>query len=244
MLTLRSKYVAFLAMAFVLWAACGADLVGMYNSGRALPALAPIFRGHTGNAAASLMFNVDWGEEFLPEILDILEAKGAKATFFMTGSWAEKNSELATLISEKGHELGNHGGSHVHVETLAKKDLHDVIKMGEKRIFDSTGIKPAKLFAPPYGEWTDDTVNFALEIGYQTILWTTDTVDWQRPPPETIWKRALAGAKPGCLLLMHPTENTVIALPTIVDGYKEKGLALVTVSDNVMKKLGPVLPDS
>ncbi len=236
MLALRSKYIVSLTMAFVLWAACGADLVGMYNPGRVMPALAPVYRGHTGNAAASLMFNVDWGEEFLPEILNILEAKAVKATFFMTGAWAEHNSQLAKSITEAGHELGNHGGSHVHVETISKQELLDVIRTGEERIFDATGVKPAKLFAPPYGEWTDNTVSWAFEIGYQTILWTTDTVDWQRPAPETIWKRALAGAEPGCLLLMHPTENTVTALATIIDGYKEKGLAFVTVSDNVTRR--------
>ena len=76
-------------------------------------------------------------------------------------------------------------------------------------------------------------MEYATEIGYQTILWTVDTVDWRKPAPEAIWKRALAGAKPGALILMHPTEPTVEALPHIIAGLKEKGLTPVTVSQLV-----------
>ncbi len=76
-------------------------------------------------------------------------------------------------------------------------------------------------------------MEYALEIGYQTVLWTVDTVDWRLPAPEAIWKRALAGAKPGALILLHPTEPTVEALTQIIAGLKEKGLSPVIVSDTL-----------
>ncbi len=241
MFVVRTKYVSALVMSIFLWVACSVGFLGMYETGRAMPAFAPIFKGLSGSPSASLMFNVDWGEEYLPHMLDTLKERMVKATFFLTGTWAERNSELARRILEDGHEVGNHGGSHVHIETMSRDNLHIVIRSGEERIFQATGVRPSKLFAPPYGEWTDNSVAYALEMGYQTVLWTVDTVDWREPPPETIWKRALAGASPGCLVLMHPTENTAIALPTIIDGYREKGLSLVTVSENLTRKPGPVV---
>ncbi len=237
MFAVKTKYVSALTLALFLWFACNLGYVGMFEVREAVPAIAPIQRGLTGNPSASLMFNVDWGEEYLPGILDTLKEKMVKATFFLVGTWAERQPDLAKRIASEGHEIGNHGGAHVHVEMLSRENLHTVIKTGEERIFQTTGVKPSKLFAPPYGEWNDATVGYALELGYKTILWTVDTVDWREPPPETIWKRALAGAEPGCLVLLHPTENTATALPVIIDGFREKGLALVTVSENVIKKL-------
>lgn len=231
MLVLRKEYFIGLFIAVVLWIGFSLDLVNMYQGEISLAVMAPISRGSADKACVSLMFNVDWGEEHIPQLLEILEQTGARATFFPTGIWAQENSGLLEEIISKGHEVGNHGGSHAHVEHLPKDRLQAVIKDGENMILKAAGVNPSKLFAPPYGEWSDSTVEFALEIGYQTILWTVDTVDWRRPAPETIWKRALAGARPGALILLHPTEPTVEALPEIIAGLKEKGLSPVTVSE-------------
>lgn len=67
-------------------------------------------------------------------------------------------------------------------------------------------------------------------MGYLTIMCTVDAVDWRHPAPEVIWKRALAGAVNGAMVLLHPAEPTLAALPTLIDGLREKGFTLVTVS--------------
>jgi peptidoglycan/xylan/chitin deacetylase (PgdA/CDA1 family) len=231
MFVFRKEYLIGVLLAVVLWIGVSLDIVGMHQRDMSLAVMAPISRGSADKSCVSLMFNVDWGEEYIPSLLDILEEHGAAATFFPTGIWAKENSDLLKQIIARGHEVGNHGASHVHVERLPKEEFQAVIKDGEQMILEAAGVAPSKLFAPPYGEWSNSTVEYALEIGYQTILWTVDTVDWRRPAPETIWKRALAGAQPGALILMHPTEPTVEALPEIIAGLKEKGLTPVTVSE-------------
>jgi peptidoglycan/xylan/chitin deacetylase (PgdA/CDA1 family) len=233
MLVVKRKCVAGLLIAALLWAACGIGLLGMWNSRAAMAGIAPIMRGHSGFSNVSLMFNVDWGEEHLAAILDILKEKGAHVTFFPTGSWAEKNPGILTRMVVEGHEVGNHGAVHSHVETMSKENLQRLIRSGEERIFLACGARPSRLFAPPYGEWNDQTVAYAVEMGYHTVLWTVDTMDWRLPPPEAVWKRALAGAVPGALILLHPTEPTASALPLIIDGLREKGYTLTTVSDVV-----------
>jgi peptidoglycan/xylan/chitin deacetylase (PgdA/CDA1 family) len=237
MFVLKRKYVLCAALAALLWAACVLNLLGMYDSREAMAGIAPISRGYSGKPNVTLMFNIDWGEEYVPAVLDILASKNARATFFPTGTWAEKNPYLVARMLAEGHEIGNHGGAHNHVETMGKHELQRLIQSGEERIFGACGAYPSKLFAPPYGEWTDDTVGYALEMGYQTVLWTVDTVDWRLPEPEAIWKRALAGAVPGALILMHPTEPTVSALPTLIDGLREKGYTIVTVSESISDHL-------
>lgn len=87
------------------------------------------------------------------------------------------------------------------------------------------------MFAPPYGERGPTVLQAAEEAGYHTILWTADTIDWQRPAPEVIVRRVLDKAENGSIVLMHPTEPTVKALPDMIKGLKEKGYQLVTVSD-------------
>lgn len=233
MFVLKRKYMVCAVLAFLLWMACVLNLLGMYDSRAAMAGVTPITRGYSGRPNVSLMFNVDWGEEDLPALLDILAASNVRATFFPTGAWAEKNPLLAARIVLEGHEIGNHGGAHNHVETMSREELQRLIESGEERIYQACGVYPSKLFAPPYGEWTSDTVAYALERGYQTVLWTVDTVDWRLPAPEAIWKRALAGAVPGALILMHPTEPTVSALPILIDELREKGFTLVTVSENI-----------
>jgi len=73
----------------------------------AQPTLNPIYIGDTKEKAVALMFNVDWGEEVIPEILTVLEEKEVKATFFITGRFAKKFPELVKTIAHAGHEIGN-----------------------------------------------------------------------------------------------------------------------------------------
>ncbi|MGE5580628.1 MAG: polysaccharide deacetylase family protein [Bacillota bacterium] len=228
---IKRAYLTGLLLFIILWAACAADFLGMFEARSVMAGIAPVYRGNSSASNVALMFNVDWGEEYLPAVLDILAEKKVSATFFPTGSWAEKNAELVARMVADGHEVGNHGALHSHVEGMSREDLHRLIQSGEERIAVAAGgARPSRLFAPPYGEWTGDTVMYASEAGYLTIMWTVDTVDWRLPPSEAIWKRVLAGAVNGALVLMHPTEPTVEALPTIIDGLRDKGFILCTVS--------------
>ena len=66
----------------------------------------------TETNGVSLMFNVYWGTEEVYRILDILQSREAKATFFIGGCWADDNVECLRAIYSAGHEIGNHGYFH------------------------------------------------------------------------------------------------------------------------------------
>ena len=72
----------------------------------------PIYRGNPQKPMVALLINVAWGNEYIPEILKVLNNHQTKATFFFDGSWVEKNPDLAKTIKEGGHEIGNHAYSH------------------------------------------------------------------------------------------------------------------------------------
>jgi len=219
----RKIYLIFLA-AFLFGA-------GMYFSGdsRAVVHNQPFYQGSDRYREMSLTVNVFWGEEYIPQMLDIFRENNIKATFYLGGTWVKKFPELAAGIAREGHEIGSHGYSHPHPDRLSKSGNLKDIQKAEEIIYTSTGVRP-RLYAPPYGERGPAVLQAADEAGYTTILWSVDTIDWQQPPPEVIVQRVTGKAHNGAIVLMHPTAPTVRALPEIIRQLKKEGYLLVTVS--------------
>ena len=186
----------------------------------------PVYSGSTDRKQIALTFNVFWGEEYIPGILDILKANGVHATFFLGGTWTQEHPLLAAQIARAGQEIENHGYSHPHVDHLSEEANLREIQKAEEIIVKYTGVKPV-LYAPPYGERGPAVLRAAARAGYRTILWTADTIDWQLPDSSVIVQRVLQKAGPGCIVLMHPTAPTLHALPTIINDLKRQGYELV-----------------
>ena len=193
---------------------------------------APVYRGNPAKPAAALMINVAWGNEHIPGMLEALREEKVKATFFFDGSWLRKNTDLARQIASDGHELSNHAYSHPNMSELTRQQASEEIAKTEKLLEETFGVRN-RWFAPPSGDYSQETVQIAYEHGLKTVLWTLDTVDWKRPSPDWIVRRVTDRLEPGALILMHPTEPTRIALPTLIREIKRRGFALGTVSDTL-----------
>lgn len=183
----------------------------------------PVRQVTSAGKRMALTINVDWGNEVIPQILDVLEEKDVRATFFLTGRWASKFPEMAKMIAENGHEIGNHGLSHAHPTQLSATALTEHIAENVKRLREATGVDPVPLYAPPYGEQNARVVEEARSHGHWTTLWTLDTIDWQNPAPATILQRIVPRAVDGGIVLMHPKPQSLEALPAMIDGVKERG---------------------
>lgn len=203
------------------------------------PVPKPIDQIKTDQRLMALTINVDWGEEFIPAILDELEKNKAQVTFFVTGRWAKKNPDLLKEIYNRGHQIENHGYSHPHPDQLSVGSNQEEIKKTESIIEGIIG-KKTHLYAPPYGEKGASGLRAAHDLDYKTILWTLDTVDW-RPDstPEIIANRIVNpairfGIKPnksGAIVLMHPKANTVKALPVILQQLAKEGYIFQTLDE-------------
>lgn len=190
---------------------------------------APVYQGNSKEKKVALTFNVVWGEEYVPQILDVLRENKSTATFFIGGQWAEDFPALTRQIAQEGHEVGNHGYSHPHPDGISRAANLEEIKKTEIAIQNACGIK-TKLFAPPYGERGEAVLKAADDAGYHTILWSVDTIDWQRPDPSIIIKRVVEKLHNGAIVLMHPTAPTVHALPAIIAELKKEGFEIVGIS--------------
>lgn len=189
---------------------------------------APYYNGSEKVNGVALMINVYWGTEYVEPMLDVLDEAGARCTFFVGGSWARANPDLLKEIVARGHEIGNHGYSHLdHSKLSAEKNVKEIQK-SENIIFEITGVKTT-LFAPPSGAFNASTVKSATSQGYRTIMWTKDTIDWRDKDPELTYRRATSGVKAGDFVLMHPTKHTLEALPKILEELKRLNLTATTV---------------
>ncbi|KIL80627.1 polysaccharide deacetylase family protein [Bacillus badius] len=190
----------------------------------------PIYRGHPDKPMVSLAINVAWGEEYLPEMLEVLKKHSIHATFFFEGRWVKKHPDLAKMIVEAGHEGGNHSYTHPDMARLSEGRAREEIKKTNKVIESATGRRP-QLFAPPSGSFTDHTVTVAHQLGMSTILWTVDTIDWKKPTPNALINRVISRVHPGAIILMHPTESSSASLDALIKQIKAKQLKIDTVSN-------------
>ncbi len=190
------------------------------------------YNGNRESCRISLMFNVYWGGEFLGGIMDVLERYGVRATFFIGGCWADDNAELVKEIADRGHELGNHGYFHKDQSALSYEQNAEEISSCGKLVETLTG-QEVTLFAPPSGAYAEQTVRAAEDLGYSVIMWSKDTIDWRDHDASLIYRRATQNAQGGDLVLMHPTEATLEALPSVLEHYARMGLLQSVVSANI-----------
>jgi probable sporulation protein (polysaccharide deacetylase family) len=210
-------------------------LLLLFNSSEATTVLnptvePPIYKGNENNPIIAFECNVVWGTEYIVPMLEAFKEHDIRITFFIGGEWARDNPELLKRIAAEGHELGNHGYGHKHHSKLNLEQNRQEILDAEKEIQSITAIK-TRLFAPPYGEFNDTTLMAADSLGYRTIMWSIDTIDWRRDGTDKIINRVLKNPHNGALVLMHPTADTVTALPVVIEGLKSQGYKIGTVSE-------------
>ncbi|CUH96141.1 putative membrane protein [Propionispora sp. 2/2-37] len=227
---IQSWYIFFAAGIFLVMAALSGFIQPLVSVVEQQGKPQAIFHGNLANPKVAFACNVFWGEEFLPEMLATLDQNQVKITFFIGGSWAKRYPDVLTDIARRGHELGNHTYSHPHPNSIsAEKNQEEIIRT-EELIKELTGIKTT-LYAPPYGEYNDMVLQAAAGLGYKNIMWSIDTIDWKRPAPQVITDRVLKKIHNGAIILMHPTQPTMTALPVLIQELQKRGYTVSTVSD-------------
>lgn len=195
----------------------------------------PYIQGNKTNSGyVALTCNVDlgWETEYVEGILETLKKEDVKITFNVTGRWAEKNQDTLLKIQSEGHEIGNHGHRHLDYATLSYEENMDQIKTS-KKIIEDIIKKDTKFFEAPSGSFGDNTMKAANELGYISIKWDVDTIDWKyRQEPDVIVKRIESKEiKDGSIILMHPTYATTQCLDDIIKIVRERGFKPGRLSD-------------
>jgi peptidoglycan/xylan/chitin deacetylase (PgdA/CDA1 family)/uncharacterized caspase-like protein len=173
------------------------------------------------------------------QIVEILKRFNAKAVFFQVGqnvapagTRASRPRAQATArrIIDDGHALGNHSYSHALLPKLSDGEIADELER-TNRALDAVAAKPVSLFRPPYGGRTQKVLAAVHARHMKSILWNIDSRDWADPIPLSIANRVLRavdGEKRGILLFHDIQQQTVDALPTILETLQARGYRFLT----------------
>jgi peptidoglycan/xylan/chitin deacetylase (PgdA/CDA1 family) len=197
----------------------------------------------TTQKVVSVAVNVVWGTEYVPPIVQALKSQGDKATFFLGGTWAEHNPDVARQIRDAGMEIGSHGDKHRHVGSLGIAANEEEISKAAERIEAATGVTPT-LYGPAYGELSPAVHLAAQKQGVRVVMWSIDTIDWRKNhTPAIIQQRVLSRLQPGAIILMHPTDRTAAALPGLLKELHSRGYRVVGVEE-LLRQAGRTMPPS
>ena len=161
-------------------------------------------------------------------LLDGLEARGVRATFFLIGKQLDHNEDLIRRMDAQGHQIGIHTYDHVSLTGLSKADFDAQVALTRQKLMAILG-HDGFLLRPPYGA-VDEAVR--KNAGCPIILWSIDPEDWgdQNAPREV--EHVVSQARDGAIILMHDIfPASVEAALEIVDRLHAQGYLFVTVEE-------------
>ena len=206
------------------------------NGGRAVTAAVtkrelPIYCVDTDEKKLAISFDAAWGNEDTEKLISIMDEYGIKATFFVVGDWVRKYPESVKQLHDAGHEIMSHSDKHKHMSQLSVEDIKSDIIACQEEIEKVTGVKPF-LFRPPYGEYDNKVITTLRDLGYHSIQWDVDSLDWKEIPASEITERVVSKVKNGSIVLFHNAAlHTPEALPTIIETLQGQGYEFVKISE-------------
>jgi peptidoglycan-N-acetylglucosamine deacetylase len=196
---------------------------------RALPHAVLLWRGSTDRRRVALTFD-DGPGVMTPDYLDVLEAFGARATFFVVGQTCVEHPAALAAIVARGHEAAGHGYTHRPFPSLPGSELRDELAR-------TAGLLPRgprrPLVRPPGGEVSPSSVIRCARAGYTSVLWSVDSNDCRtNSAAELVANLAPQRLGAGDIVLLHEGQRwTLEALPAALGALREAGYQMVTVGE-------------
>jgi peptidoglycan/xylan/chitin deacetylase (PgdA/CDA1 family) len=154
--------------------------------------------------SSSIHLTFDDGPDstYTPQLIDLLAAHGAKATFFLRGDNAKRNAVLARRIVDAGHALGNHSFTHPSFDRLTWRGQSEEIERTD-RLLESFDGRSKHVFRPPYGKLTLRTLALCLFRRQRVALWTHDSLDFRLDAQQILQRLRQLRLRRGDILLFH-----------------------------------------
>lgn len=161
-------------------------------------------------------------------LLDELEKRNVKATFFVIGASAEENPDLIKRMSQEGHVIGNHTYSHIALENNNRQEyLAELIKTNE--LLENITGQEITFVRPPFGRWDK---SLEKETNLIPVLWSVDPMDWCTSDTCQIVEAVVKKAKENDIILLHDNYMTSVqAALSIIDILRENNYYFVTVDE-------------
>ena len=187
-----------------------------------------VYAGDPEEKVLYLTFDAGYENGCTEKILDVLKAHNAPAAFFLVGNYMEKNADLVRRMVEEGHIVGNHTMHHPDMSKLSDpqtfaKELQEL----EALFLQTTGKELPKYYRPPQGLYSQENLEMAQKLGYQTVFWSLAYADWDnnaQPTKEQAFEKLLGRVHNGAVVLLHSTSTTNAAiLDELLTQWKDMG---------------------
>ena len=186
------------------------------------------FVGDPGEKVIYLTFDAGYENGCTEKILQVLKKHEVPAAFFLVGHYLQQNPDLVRTMVADGHIVGNHTMHHPDMSKIAdkaafQKELEDL----EALYREVTGEEMKKFYRPPQGNYSEENLQMAGEMGYKTVFWSLAYVDWNtdsQPTAEYAFSKLLPRTHNGAVVLLHSTSTTnAEILDELLTKWKEMG---------------------
>ncbi|MFI3201113.1 MAG: polysaccharide deacetylase family protein [Eubacteriales bacterium] len=182
-----------------------------------------------------LTFDAGFENGNTDKILDALSKHNVMATFFLVGHYLESEPDLVKRMIEEGHIVANHSYSHPDMTLLNKEEFTEELVSLEILYKDITGEELYRFYRAPQGKYSMETLEYAEELGYETIFWSLAYVDWyedNQPTKEEAFDKLLGRIHPGAIVLLHSTSETnAEILEELITKWKEMGYEIKPLTE-------------
>ena len=200
----------------------------------------PIYSVDRQDNTIAFTFDINWAEkDNINSILEVLDKYNVKGTFFIIGKWvdySEENQKKLKLISERGHEIGNHSYNHPLFSKIGEDKIKEELRKTNEVIEKVTGEKP-KLFRFPSGDYNEQSSRVVSTEGYIPVQWDVDSVDWKELGADIEYNRVIKGVKSGSIILFHNNAKyTPGNLEKLLNELSNEGYKFLTVGQLIYQE--------
>ena len=175
-------------------------------------AFAPLTAQAAEGKYLAMTFDDGPSGRFTRRLLEELEGRQSRVTFFLCGYRLEQYPDMAGRMLEAGHEIGLHGYSHACMENMSPEKLEWELSKTESLLREQTGTT-SYLLRPPGGQTNQAVIHAAESHGLSLITWSVDPKDWATSNREKV------------------VRSVVDAALEIIDRLEAAGYQFVTVSE-------------
>ena len=178
--------------------------------------------------------------DITPQVLRILAAHGARATFFCIGERVAKFTQLARECLAQGHAVENHSDRHRYVfPLLGLRALRNDVQRAQQTIEGACGLAP-RFFRAPAGLRNPLLDPVLQRLGLQLASWTRRGFDTVERDGGIVLARLMNRLSAGDILLLHDghaartsngTPVVLEVLPALLAAIEQRGLRAVTLRE-------------
>jgi peptidoglycan-N-acetylglucosamine deacetylase len=191
----------------------------------------PVYCGGGNANVVALTFD-DGPGPYTEQLISMLGAAGAHATFFLVGNRMQYWPEAARAEARAGNAVGNHSWSHARLTQLPQwAQWAELVRMQYTAV-QSVGWRP-RLFRAPYEQHDEQTDAVARSLGLVEVFWSaTSGDDLKHPTAKSVARNVIRELRPGAIVLMHDIHPwTIEAMPAILRAAHARGIRLVSVPE-------------